>query len=85
MILLLLFLIATGTRTVDSKEFRSEQFQRVYKYLKRHESNMPVDRFTYIHNPESVAENPVESLRLYLKYVKTIVILYDCSALVTVV
>ena len=70
---------------MDSKEFRSEQFQCVYEYLKRHASNMPVDRFTYIHNPESVAENPVESLRLYLKYVRTIVILYDCSALVTVV
>ena len=70
MILLLLLLIATGTRTVDSKEFRSEQFQRVSEYLRRHTSNMSVDRFTYIHDPESIAEDPVESLQLYLKYVK---------------
>lgn len=51
---------------MDSKEFRSEQFQRVYEYLRRHTSNMSVDWFSYIHNPEFVAEDPVESLQLYL-------------------
>ena len=51
---------------MDSKEFRCEQFQRVYEYLRRHTSNMSVDWFSYIHNPEFVAEDPVESLQLYL-------------------
>ena len=72
----LLLLIATSTRTVDEKEFRSKQFQRVYEYLKRHTSNVSVDRFIYKHIPESVAGDPVESLKLYLKYVNVTIVIF---------
>ncbi|XP_019853235.1 PREDICTED: E3 ubiquitin-protein ligase RNF213-like [Amphimedon queenslandica] len=58
----------TNIRTVDDIEFRSEQFQRVYQYLKRHSTNAPLDTFTYVHKPGSVTEKPAECLQLYLQY-----------------
>ena len=51
---------------MDDHEFRSVTFQRVYQYLRRHISNINLDRFQYQSNPEGT---PVECLKLFLQYV----------------
>ena len=67
LIISILLITGTSTTKVDAKEFKSEQLQRVYQYLKRHMSNVSLDRFTYVHNPEAIAEKPLDCLQLYLK------------------
>ena len=35
-------------RTMDSTEFKSPVFQRVFQYLHRHIGRLPLDRFNYV-------------------------------------
>ena len=65
--LIIFIIIDANIRTFDDIEFKSEQFQRVYQYLKRHSTNAPLDTFTYVHKPESVTEKPADCLQLYLQ------------------
>lgn len=44
---------------MDAKEFKSETYQRVYQYLKRHIAHQNLDRFTYV---EIVEGNPADCL-----------------------
>ena len=50
--------------SMDSREFRSPVFQRVYQYLRRHMEHISLDTFSYM--PESVEGKPVECLQILL-------------------
>ena len=50
--------------SMDTEEFRSPVFQRVYQYLRRHVGRVPLDRFSY--RLQSVEGKPVECLQILL-------------------
>ena len=54
-------------RTMDEGEFRKQNFQRVFQYLRRHETGVSLDRFMY--GLQSVEGRPVECLQILLKLV----------------
>lgn len=50
---------------MDDIEFRSDSFQRVYQYLRRHAANHNLD--TFIYSQGSVEEGPCDFLQIVLR------------------
>ena len=50
---------------MDSDEFRSESFQRVYQYLRRHTTRTNLDRFSY--SEDNVEGTPHDCLQVVLR------------------
>ena len=65
MILTLVLFKDTCQRSMDVEEFRSDPFQRVYQYLRRHVRSVSLDMFSY--RPQSVEGAPAECLEVLLK------------------
>ena len=63
---LLLHIVITDPMkcSMDTGEFRSPVFQRVYQYLRRHVGHVSLDRFSY--RLQSVEGKPVECLQMLL-------------------
>ena len=57
--------VPEGSILMDEEEFRSEAYQRVYQYLRRHVMNHNLDRFSY--SKESVEGSPNDCLQVILK------------------
>ena len=57
--------VPDGNIVMDEEEFRSESYQRVYQYLRRHITRTNLDRFSYSH--ESVEGTPHDCLQILLR------------------
>ena len=54
-----------GDVVMDKDEFRSEAFQRVYQYLRRHTAKTNLDKFSY--SKGSVEDSPHDCLQIILR------------------
>ena len=54
-----------GVVVMDKDEFRSEAFQRVYQYLRRHTAKTNLDSFSY--SKGSVEGSPHDCLQIILR------------------
>ena len=57
--------VPDGNIVMDEEEFRSEPYQRVYQYLRRHIARTNLDRFSY--SEENVEGTPHDCLQIVLR------------------
>ena len=58
-------IIPKSSIVMDGEEFKSEAYQRVYQYLRRHVMNHNLDQFSY--SKGSIEGSPSDCLQVILK------------------
>ena len=53
---------AQSVRLMDEVEFRSDSYQRVYQYIRRHIAGQNLDHFSYAGNTEGKPQDCLEQL-----------------------